>query len=142
MAGIDLGLTHVALPVTDIEASLDFYDRYGGLAPVHRRHDAETDTTVVWISDRTRPFVVVLIEQAAVSGGLSGFAHLGVGCESRDEVDRRCERARSEGLAVLGPLDSGYPVGYWAMIPDPDGHNLELSYGQAVGLTVERADGA
>ncbi|MGH9012669.1 MAG: VOC family protein [Acidimicrobiia bacterium] len=117
---VDLGLTHVALPVTDVDASVDFYRRYADMEVVHRRHDDETDTTVVWVSDRTRPFVIVLIEQAAVGGGLTGFAHLGVGC-------------------VLGPLDSGYPVGYWAMIADPDGHNLELSYGQEVGLTVERA---
>jgi hypothetical protein len=40
---------------------------------------------------------------------------------------------------VSGPYDSGPPVGYWAIIPDPDGHNLELSYGQEVGLTVEKS---
>jgi catechol 2,3-dioxygenase-like lactoylglutathione lyase family enzyme len=136
---VDLGLTHVALPVTDVDASVDFYRRYADMEVVHRRHDDETDTTVVWVSDRTRPFVIVLIEQAAVGGGLTGFAHLGVGCATRDEVDRRCAAAGKEGRRVLGPLDSGYPVGYWAMIADPDGHNLELSYGQEVGLTVERA---
>jgi catechol 2,3-dioxygenase-like lactoylglutathione lyase family enzyme len=136
---VDLGLTHVALPVTDVDASVDFYRRYADMEVVHRRHDDETDTTVVWVSDRTRPFVIVLIEQAAVGGGLTGFAHLGVGCATRDEVDRRCATAGKEGRSVLGPLDSGYPVGYWAMITDPDGHNLELSYGQEVGLTVERA---
>jgi hypothetical protein len=27
-------------------------------------------------------------------------------------------------------------VGYWAVVVDPDGHNLELSHGQEVGLTV------
>ena len=102
--------------------------------------DLDADTTVVWVSDRTRPFVVVLIEQTAVSHALGGFAHLGVGCPSRDEVDRRCDLARREGREVFGPLDSGYPVGYWAIIPDPDGHNLELSHGQEVGLAVERAE--
>ena len=40
---------------------------------------------------------------------------------------------------MLGPVDSGPPVGYWAYIVDPDGHNLEISYGQEVGLTVEQA---
>jgi catechol 2,3-dioxygenase-like lactoylglutathione lyase family enzyme len=138
---VDRGLTHVALPVTDIDASIEFYRRYADMDVVHRRRDDETGTTVVWISDRTRPFVVVLIEQAAISHALGGFAHLGVGCPSRDEVDRRCDAARREGREVFGPLDSGYPVGYWAIIPDPDGHNLELSHGQEVGLAVERAKG-
>jgi catechol 2,3-dioxygenase-like lactoylglutathione lyase family enzyme len=135
----DRGLTHVALPVTDIEASIDFYARYADMDVVHRRHDDGTDTTVVWVSDRTRPFVIVLIEQPAVSHALGGFAHLGVGCASRAEVDERCERARGEGRDVFGPTDSGYPVGYWAIIADPDGHNLELSHGQEVGLVVEQA---
>lgn len=136
---VDRGLTHVALPVTDIDASIVFYRRYADMEVVHRRRDDDTETTVVWISDRTRPFVIVLIEQPAVSHTLGGFAHLGIGCATRDEVDRRCQDARDEGREVLGPRDSGYPVGYWAIIPDPDGHNLELSHGQEVGLAVEQA---
>ena len=118
---------------------MDFYDRYAAMEIVHSRRDPETGGRVVWLSDRTRPFVVVLIEHSHAEGGLTGFAHLGVGCDSRDEVDRHCAAARTEGRRVLGPFDSGPPVGYWALIPDPDGHNLELSYGQEVGLTVEHS---
>ena len=136
---IDRGLTHVALPVADVEASLDFYRRFADMDVVHRRRDEQTGDEVVWVSDRTRPFVVVLIEHDRPGGGLSGFSHLGVGCESREEVERRCELARGEGRTVLGPHDSGPPVGYWAFITDPDGNNLELSHGQEVGLTVEQA---
>jgi catechol 2,3-dioxygenase-like lactoylglutathione lyase family enzyme len=136
---IDRGLTHVALPVADLDASLDFYRRFADMEVVHRRRDDETGDQVVWISDRTRPFVVVLIEHQRRDGFLTGFSHLGVGCETRQEVDRRCDAARGEGRTVLGPLDSGPPVGYWAFITDPDGNNLELSHGQEVGLTVERA---
>jgi len=136
---IDRGLTHVALPVADLDASLDFYRRFADMEVVHRRRDDQTGEEVVWVSDRTRPFVVVLIEHKNRAGFLTGFSHLGVGCETREEVDRRCELARGEGRTVLGPLDSGPPVGYWAFITDPDGNNLELSHGQEVGLTVERA---
>jgi len=135
----DLGLTHVALPITDVETSIDFYGRYADMDVVHRRRDDDTGTTVVWLSDHTRPFVIVLIEQAVVSHALGGFAHLGVACDTRAEVDRRCARARAEGLDVFGPTDSGEPVGYWAIVADPDGHNLELSHGQEVGFTVEQA---
>jgi catechol 2,3-dioxygenase-like lactoylglutathione lyase family enzyme len=136
---VDRGLTHVALPVADLDASLDFYRRFADMEVVHRRRDDETGDEVVWVSDRTRPFVVVLIEHDRKSGFLTGFSHLGIGCETREEVDRRCELARGEGRTVLGPLDSGPPVGYWAFITDPDGNNLELSHGQEVGLTVEQA---
>jgi catechol 2,3-dioxygenase-like lactoylglutathione lyase family enzyme len=138
-APVDLGFTHVALSVTDVAVSVDFLRRYAGMEIVHDRSDPESGHRVVWVSDGTRPFVVVLIQQGAVSHVLGGAAHLGIGCESRAEVDRRCDDARGEGRTVLGPFDSGYPVGYWAIIIGPDGHNLELSHGQEVGLTVERA---
>jgi catechol 2,3-dioxygenase-like lactoylglutathione lyase family enzyme len=137
----DLGLTHIALPVTDLEASVAFYSRYARMSVVHRRKDPESGGEVVWVSDRTRPFVLVLIAAPEVEYPLRPWAHLGVGCGSRDEVDRLCAEAREEGRLLTEPTDSGYPVGYWALLRDPDGHTLELSYGQEVGLTVERAGG-
>ena len=138
----DVGLTHVALLIQDATASIDFYGRYAGMEVVHRRQDADSGREVLWLSDRTRPFVIVLLEAERVEGRLEGFAHLGVGCESRAEVDRLCEQARSEGRLKLGPVDSGHPVGYWAFIEDPDGHNLEISYGQEVGFTVSGSGGS
>jgi len=132
----DVGLTHIALPVKNLESSLAFYFKYGRMQVVHRRKDSETGTQVVWISDRTRPFVIVLIEVDHVDSVLLPLAHLGIGCESREEVDRLCEQACAEGVLIEGPLDSGYPVGYFALLSDPDGHTLELAYGQEVGLAV------
>jgi catechol 2,3-dioxygenase-like lactoylglutathione lyase family enzyme len=137
---IDLGVTHVALPVTDLDASLAFYERFASMTVVHRRTDASTGTSVAWISDRTRPFVLVLIEVATVDARLGGvYCHVGLGVPERGDVDRLCTWAAQDGLQVFGPMDSGPPVGYWAYIVDPDGHNLEISYGQEVGFTVDHA---
>jgi catechol 2,3-dioxygenase-like lactoylglutathione lyase family enzyme len=135
----DLGLTHIALPVTDVEASIAFYSKYARMQVVHRRTSSDGEGEVVWVSDRTRPFVVVLIAVERVEHPLLPWAHLGVGCESRAEVDRLCGEAQREGRLRTTPTDSGYPVGYWALLSDPDGHTLELSYGQEVGLTVAQA---
>ncbi|MBX3470037.1 MAG: VOC family protein [Planctomycetes bacterium] len=134
----DLGLTHVALTARDVDASAAFYGRYAAMKVVHARGEAP-GRRVVWLSDATRPFVIVLIESHDVTARLDGIAHLGVGCASREEVDRLAEQARAEGRLRLGPLDEGPPVGYYALIADPDGHNLEVSFGQEVGLTVENA---
>jgi catechol 2,3-dioxygenase-like lactoylglutathione lyase family enzyme len=130
----DRGLTHVALPVRDLDESVDFYARYAGMQVVHRREG------VVWISDKTRPFVIVLMQTDSVPHPLRPPAHLGVACESREDVDRLSERARREGCLVDGPEDHGPPVGYWACLRDPDDHTLEVSYGQSVGITVERSE--
>jgi catechol 2,3-dioxygenase-like lactoylglutathione lyase family enzyme len=125
--------------VKDVERSVAFYAKYARMQVVHRRSDPHTGSSVAWISDRTRPFVVVLIGLPRVDHPLRPLAHLGVGCASRQEVDRLCEQARAEGVLQAGPTESPYPVGYWAFLSDPDGHTLEISYGQEVALTVERA---
>jgi catechol 2,3-dioxygenase-like lactoylglutathione lyase family enzyme len=132
----DLGLTHIALPVADIDRSIEFYATYANMQVIHRRLDAETGVAVVWLSDRTRPFAIVLIQTASVQPILSPIAHLGVGCESRADMDVLCERAQREGVLIQAQTDSGYPIGYWAFLRDPDGHTLELSHGQEIGLSA------
>jgi catechol 2,3-dioxygenase-like lactoylglutathione lyase family enzyme len=137
MTTIDRGLTHIALEARDVARSIAFYARYAAMEVVHERDDH--GVRVAWLSDRTRPFVIVLIEHGEVASVLAPWGHLGVACASRDEVDRLCALAKQEGVLHSGPDDSGPPVGYWALLRDPDGHTLELSYGQEVGLTVEEA---
>jgi catechol 2,3-dioxygenase-like lactoylglutathione lyase family enzyme len=136
---IDIGLTHIALPASNLERSIEFYSTYAAMQVVHRRIDQETGVAVVWLTDTTRPFVLVLIQTSSVQPILSPLAHLGVGCQSREEMDHLCHKAASEGVLLDKPKDSGYPIGYWAFLRDPDGHTLELSYGQEIGLTVEKA---
>lgn len=135
----DIGLTHIALPVADMDRSVEFYATYAQMQVVHKRMDEMSGIPVVWLSDGTRPFVIVLIQKENVQPILSPLAHLGVGCQSREELEQLCDQAEQEGILLEGPQDSGYPVGYWAFLRDPDGHTLELSYGQEVGLAVKQA---
>lgn len=128
----DLGLTHVALTVSDVDASISFYEKYAHLKVVHRRSDRTKQSDVAWIGDTTHPFVIVLLKMPKVDGALLPESHLGVACESREEVDRLCNQAHSEGILLKGPIDSAPPVGYWAYIRDPDGHTLEIAYGQDI----------
>jgi hypothetical protein len=85
--------------------------------------------------------VIVLAKQSEVEHPLRPFSHLGVACATRAEVDRLAAVAREAGCLLGGPMDSGPPVGYWAFMRDPDGHTLELSFGQEVGITVEASLG-
>jgi catechol 2,3-dioxygenase-like lactoylglutathione lyase family enzyme len=135
----DLGFTHVALGVSDINKSISFYERYAGMQVVHRRSDATHPTEVAWLSDLTRPFVIVLLQLDQAQCQPAPSFHLGVACKSREEVDHLCHEAQLEGFSILGPHDYGSPVGYWAFIRDPDGHNLELAYGQEVNFTIAQA---
>ena len=106
---------------------------------VHKRTDEESGKTVVWLSDGTRPFAIVLMETSIIGGILTPFAHLGVGCQTRADLDKLCQQAKADGVLIKPPQDSGYPIGYWAFLKDPDGHTLELSHGQEIGLTIEKS---
>ena len=46
----DQGVTHIALPVSNLDASLDFYARFADMHVVHRREDSD-GSPVAWISD-------------------------------------------------------------------------------------------
>ncbi len=135
----DVGFTHVALPVSDLDTSLRFYAKYAGMSVVHRRKSEESGKETAWISDATRPFVIVLMESPRVEYPLRPFAHLGFAYGAKEEVDALCELARSEGVLLDGPEDDGPPVGYWAFLRDPDGHKVEISYGQEVGSAVSNS---
>jgi catechol 2,3-dioxygenase-like lactoylglutathione lyase family enzyme len=137
----DLGLTHVALAVRDLAASVAFYERYAAMKVVHRRSTG-VESAVAWLSDLTRPFVIVLIQAPGLNDTpLGPFGHIGVAVASREEVDGLADLARSEGCLAGGPTDSGPPVGYWAYIRDPDGNMLEVAFGQDVAFTVQAASG-
>ena len=137
----DLGFTHIALVCTDAKRTIDFYRRYAGMMVIHDRLDTEggSNTRVFWLSDLKRPFAVVFLESREAEAPLGPFGHLGVCVESREEVDRVVSLAKSEAREVQDPNDYGPPVGYWAFIRDPDGHTLEVSYGQELQLAVEAA---
>lgn len=136
MKEIDVGFTHVAFVVRDLEKSINFYSHYAGMEVVHRREpDLPDARKVAWLSDHTRPFALVLVQSDNVTDTpLGNFGHLGVACASREEIDKKTQIARAQGILRREPVDAGEPVGYYVFFADPDGNTLELSYGQRVGL--------
>ncbi|CAM4088500.1 MULTISPECIES: VOC family protein [Lelliottia] len=142
MKEVDVGFTHVAFVVRDLDKSIDFYHRYAGMDVVHKREpDVPEARKVAWLSDRTRPFALVLVQPDVVTDTpLGNFGHLGVACASIEEIDQKVEMARSDGVLRKEPVQAGDPVGYFVFFADPDGNTLELSYGQRVGLQASGAE--
>lgn len=136
MKQVDVGFTHVAFVVRDLDKSIDFYHRYAGMEVVHRREPGVPEARqVAWLSDRTRPFALVLVQADVVTDTpLGSFGHLGVACSSIEAIDEKVVMARAEGVLRKEPVQAGDPVGYFVFFADPDGNTLELSYGQRVGL--------
>lgn len=136
MKEVDDGFTHVAFVVRDLDKSIDFYKLYARMDVVHRREPNVPDARkLAWLSDDTRPFALVLVQADKVTDTpLGHFGHLGVACASREEIDKKIQIARAQGVLRREPEDAGEPVGYYVFFADPDGNTLELSYRQRVGL--------
>ena len=129
----DLGFTHLALAVSQLDRSVAFYESWTDLRVVHARDG------VAWLSDATRPFALVLAERH-VDHPLAPFSHLGFAVESEARVHELAERARTEGILREGPNASGPPVGTWCFLSDPDGHVVEFSFGQEVERSTSSID--
>ena len=142
-------LTHIALPVRDLDATLAFYAKYTKLVNIHERQDPETGLRTAWlanerdITDGGARFVIVLIHGKLPTkitgdikeqyGFLKSISHLGISVESRAEVDRLADMAREEGCLLLGPMYRNEVVGYICVVTDPDGNNLEFSVELVLG---------
>ena len=142
-------LTHIALPVSNLDATLAFYAKYTTMEKIHERFDEETHMRSAWIAnteDKTATsarFVIVVMEgklPSQITGDikeeywfLRSIAHLGISLDSRDDVDRIAAMAKEDGCLVLGPMYRNAVVGYICLVRDPDGNNIEFSVEQDLG---------
>jgi len=133
----DIGLSHVALVVRDLEKSIAFYREFAELQLVHRRAAGGDIEEVAWLADGTRPFALVLIASSALDDTpLGPFGHIGIACAKSEDVHCRAVEAERRGILRSALRDDGPPVGLWTYIADPDGNTLELSFGQEIAFAV------
>ena len=129
-------LTHVALHVRDLQASLEFYSNVCELRCIHRRGEPTQPGAVAWLAEAGREHELILV---LIAGGpartvcADDFSHLGFALDSRDAVDRIAARGEQQGCLAWTPRQEAYPVGYYCGLRDPDGHVVEFSYGQPLG---------
>ncbi|MFG1925105.1 VOC family protein [Cryptosporangium sp. NPDC048952] len=141
--------THVALPVTDLDASIEFYTTVTPLVIV--THNTDDNGRGVWLSNKNQvdsPFVLVLaefkpeigknfgIEPGKKATTLAPFAHIGIELPNREDVDAVAEKARAAGALEWEPRDMAAHIGYICAVKDPDGNTIEFSHNQKVFSTI------
>lgn len=126
--------THVALLVSDVDKTADFYTKYCKLKVLHRRADPNTGFRSIWLGTDLS-FVIVAFEdkKKPIQSTSKPLSHLGFSLNSREEVDKISETAQNEGTLKYGPVYFDEIVGYICEVLDPDGNSIEFSFGQKLG---------
>ena len=119
-------ITHVALTVSDLDRSRDWYGRLFGTAPV-LDEDTGVFHHVVWLMGGT----LVGIHQHprmestdAFTELRPGLDHLAFGCANRSELEAWKARLDELGIANGGVVDA--PYGSGLSFRDPDNIALEF----------------
>ncbi len=129
-------LTHIALHVRDLDASLAFYQGVCGMVMARDRIDARTGDRIVWLASpgaETRFVIVLLPGGPGRHQAETDYSHLGFAVASRSEVDAIAERGRQTGVLIWPQVDADFPTGYFCGLKDPDGNVVEFSFGQPLG---------
>lgn len=141
--------THIALPVTDLERSIEFYTTITPLVVVARNTDENGQGA--WLSNEGQvetPFVLVIAEfipevgeRFGITPGepaptLAPFAHIGIEMPNREDIDAVAAKAREIGALEWEPRDMAAHIGYICSVKDPDGNVIEFSHNQKVFSTI------
>lgn len=133
--------THVALPSSDLERSVEWYTTFTPLEVLARHEDDAGQNA--WLSHpgaTPSPFVLVLVmfyeNQGTPQPQLAPFAHLGIELPERADVDEVARRGTEAGCLAWEPQQLPAPVGYVCALTDPDGNVVEFSHDQGVYAAV------
>lgn len=137
--------THIALRVTDISATIDWFTSFTPLVLIDRREDdAGYGAWLGMPGETNNPFILVLAQffpdkdpfASAPMATLAPFAHLGMELPTKNAIDEIAERASAAGCLAMPPTMMPPPIGYITMLKDPDGNTIEFSWDQGVYATL------
>jgi lactoylglutathione lyase len=117
---------HIALRVTDLQRSLDFWEKGLGFPEMTRLLNDKGDAWIVYLRV-TDEFFLELFPGAeadtAPRPNTSGLHHL---CLSIEDIDATTKRIEAAGIKLTSPISTGLDGNRGAWITDPDGHGVEL----------------
>ena len=115
-----LRLGPVRIAVTDLDRSIDFYERALGLR-VHER-----EGSVATMGAGGEDLLVLISEPAAQPAGRhAGLYHFALLHPSREELARAAQRLAVTRTPISGASDHGISEAIY--LPDPDGNGIELA---------------
>jgi catechol 2,3-dioxygenase-like lactoylglutathione lyase family enzyme len=116
-----LGLTHLALTVSDLDRSFQFYHDVFGMVAVYR------EVNFLQAQTPGARDILVLEEGTENVGRSGGVKHFGFRLSDADDIDRAAKAIESAGGKILhrGEFVPGEP---YVFFTDPDGYEVEVWY--------------
>ena len=125
MENVVNGIAHTALTVSDMEASLTFYERALGFERAFEMHDQNDRPHIVYVYAGGGQFIELFYAkpgQEKTQGGI-GFNHL---CFSVPDIQAVADRIVASGYSLDVPPKTGRDRNRQCWTHDPDGNRIEL----------------
>ena len=140
--------THIALPCTDMDKTIEWYESFTPLQLLDRREDADGEGAWLGHPDQgDKPFILVLVsffrdQNNGPQPIMAPFAHIGIEMPTKEMVDEVAARGEAAGCLSWPPQQMPDPIGYICALTDPDGNMIEFSYDQGVYEKAQEVWGA
>jgi lactoylglutathione lyase len=125
MQGI-VGYGHVAIKVTDLDRSLDFYRDRLGFPEMLRLKNDDGSTWLVYLRITDDHYLEIFPgaeNDRAPGWNANGVNHL---CFTIEDLDATTGRIKAAGIALTSEIKQGLDGNRQAWIEDPDGNRIEL----------------
>lgn len=125
MKGI-AGLAHVAIKVTNLDRSLDFYVNKLGFPEMLRLYNDNGSTWLVYLRITDDQYLEVFPgaeNDRAPGWNANGMNHM---CLAVENIDGLVKQIEAAGIPLLMPLKLALDGNWQAWIEDPDGNRIEL----------------
>lgn len=124
-------INHIAIYVSDLEASRSFYEKYFGARSNTMYHNSRTGLKTYFLSFDGDVRIEIMsraeCEKAVESEYQIGFVHLAFSVGNRNEVDKLTAQLEADGYVVASQprvTGDGY---YESVILDNDGNRIEIT---------------
>ncbi|MDR0898705.1 MAG: VOC family protein [Oscillospiraceae bacterium] len=123
-------IEHIALWVSDLEASAAFYERFFAGKPSALYHNPKTGFCSRFIAFDAGARLELMIrpdKTGTAAQDTLGYAHIALSVGSREAVDRLTDALREAGVSVQSAprvTGDGY---YESVVLDPDGNAIEIT---------------
>ena len=125
-------IEHLAIWVTDLEASRTFYETYFNARAGEKYHNPTKSFTSYFLSFRDgprlelmhRPDIAKLLQDGQEAMGLTHFA---ISVDSKSKVDELTEQLRKDGITIVGEPRTTGDGYYESVVLDPEGNRIEIT---------------